>query len=153
MSTPITWRCAPATHTHRVEDVTGLAARLARLEYWSGERDITALVDGRTSGQLLVERTGHTVQMTFNDLALEDQGASYYAWVRLLPSGWRPGPATGYRYLPLAPTSVTHSTGPIRLSRFGDLGVYDAGGGRIVRGTVSWTTPDPEPTTPLGSPA
>ena len=122
-------------------------------EYSSGERDITALLAGVASGRLLIERTGHTVQMTFNDLQVEGQGASYYAWTGLLPSGWRPSSAMSYRYFPLSPTSATYSTGPIRISRFGDLGVYDAGAGRTLRGTVTWTTPNAVPTTPLGDPA
>lgn len=153
MSTPIKWRHAPRDHEHDIADVTGLTARLAALEYWSGERDLTSLVTGRTSGRLLIERTGHTVQMTFVDLEVEDQGSSYSVWSSLLPSGWRPGPALGYRYLPLSPTSSTHSPGPMRVSRYGGVGVYNSDGGRTIRGTVTWTTTNPAPTTPLGDPA
>ena len=142
----------PSAHTHSPADVTGLVDRLAALEYKSGERDITSLVTGRAAGRLLVERVGRTVWMTFDDLKAEDQGSSYYSWTKLLPAGWCPGPAAGYRYLPLSPTAAGQSNGPIRVSRYGDLGVYDAGGQRALRGTVSWTTPDPVPTTPFGSP-
>lgn len=131
----------------------GVEARLAALEYESGERDLTALLDGVTSGQLLVERAGHSVQMTFNDLEVEDQGSSYTAWGGLLPTGWRPASAVGYRYFPLSPTSSTHSAGPMRVSKYGGIVVYDSDGGRTIRGTVTWTTTDPVPTTPLGDSA
>lgn len=148
-----TWREWMDLHGNPIESGSSLADRLASIEYASGERDLTTLAGGITSGSLLVERTGHTVQMTFNDVQVEDQGSSYTAWGGLLPTGWRPTSTIGYRYLPLSPTSGSHSNGPMRVSRYGDVGVYNSDGGRTIRGTVTWTTTDPVPTTPLGDSA
>lgn len=57
----------PTAHTHDLGDVTGLAARLAALEYDSGRRALT-LPEGIT-GNIYVQRVGRWVQISIANTA------------------------------------------------------------------------------------
>lgn len=151
MSTPITWRHAPRDHEHDIDDVTGLAARLDALEYKSGERDITGLIPDVVSGALHIQRVGSTVWIDFRDLVCADPTSAWHEWKGLLPTGFRP--VRSWKYLPLAARTSAFTVGPARVSAGGDLLVYDVAGQKIMRGLISFPTPDPAPTTPFGSPA
>ena len=132
--------------------VPNLAARLAALEYDSGERDITSLIPVEVlSGALHTWRTGKTVWLDFRDLEVEDPSASYHSWSGMLPSGFRV--ARSFQYLPLAPQLTTGTPGPVRLDRNGGIVIYNAKPNRRMTGLISFPTPDAPPSSPPGSPA
>lgn len=140
-------------------DVTGLydtvdndiEARLAALEYDSGERDITSLVPDVVSGSLYLTRVGRTVWLDFNALVGTPQGSSALTYSRLLPSGFRVARRTRYR--PLSKNWAADATGPVRLDSTGTVVISGAGGSQPIRGLISFPTDDPIPTTRPGSPA
>ncbi|MGP5715675.1 hypothetical protein ACTXO9_07265 [Brachybacterium tyrofermentans] len=136
----------PATHTH-----ADLVARLAVLEYDSGERDVTSLLPGVVSGALYVQRVGSTVWLDFRDLVCTDPENSWHSWSNVLPPGLRPN--RSWEYLPLTGQSTTYTVGPVRVGAAGDLVVYGVTGQKIMRGLISFPTPDAPPSSPPGSPA
>lgn len=138
-------RPAPA-----VADVTGLAARLAALEYDSGERNITSLIPAEVlSGALHTWRTGSTVWLDFRDLEVADPSTTYHSWSGMLPPGLRP--SRSYVYMPLAPAVSTSTGGPVRLDRNGGVVVYNAKPNRRMTGLISFPALDAPPSSPPGS--
>ena len=138
-------RPAPA-----VADVTGLAARLAALEYDSGERNITSLIPAEVlSGALHTWRTGSTVWLDFRDLEVADPSTTYHSWSGMLPPGLRP--SRSYVYMPLAPVVSTSTGGPVRLDRNGGVVVYNAKPNRRMTGLISFPALDAPPSSPPGS--
>ena len=136
----------PAPHSHAVADVTGLAPRLAALEYTSGRRNITALIDtddwttGTTRADLI--RTGSTVNLSIRNVRRTD-GASGTLTLLTLPTGFRP---VGYQF-----------TGTFRGAGF----IADRDGAVQISNPTSpsdhmsltWVTADAPPSTLPGTPA
>lgn len=106
--------------------------------------DITPLLTGITSGQLLVMREGGTVWLDFQDLVAAAQGSQSYAqWNNILPPGLRP--ARTYTDLALAQRSSSDTAGSLRVDRYGGLTVYRHAG--VIRGLVALRTEQPLPAT------
>ena len=141
----------PTAHTHPVSDVTGLTARLAALEYTSGERNLTGLLPAGTvvSGALHLIRTGTTCWLDFRDLVCTDPAGSWHSWSGLLPAGFRP--PRSYVYMPLTTQLNSNATGPVRLDAAGGVVVYGITGQKRMTGLVSWPTLQAPPTTPPGA--
>lgn len=139
----------PTAHTHDLGDVTGLAARLAALEYDSGLRDITALSPIITSGRLLIQRTGRTVFLIGDNFRTSEGGSS----VNVIPSGVLP---VGFRPLQSVWDHVLTRNGEMRrlaVSPFGWVPIYSnpAAGDQYFFNLV-YTSPDASPTTLPGTP-
>lgn len=112
----------------------------------TGWRNISSLITGLVSGSIWVRRTGNTVTIRFDDLIVTDQGTTGVNWSGLISSGFR-YEAAGFAYLPLSPSSSSHSTGGARIDRSGNLYIYNMSGGKRARGIASWPTGEPWPTT------
>lgn len=140
---------AASAHTHPISDVTGLAARLAALEYKSGRRNITALLNpAPTSGNLYIERRGDTVWLHMDTLVLATTSDTIYSGV--IPTGFQ---ITTPAEIPAAQRSTHDAKGGLR-TYGGSLGFYYLGQSPgPFRGMVSWPTNQAIPTTPPGSPA
>ena len=144
MSTPITWRCAPATHTHRVEDVTGLAARLAALERDTGTLTVTTVFPEVTRGAIYVRRRGEVVHSTLYDVEFANSTPPEFFYLDgLLPVGYRPAALTSFPAL--ADVNGT-ATRRIRFQPNGQILLYDITASSRINVTVSYLTPDPFPT-------
>lgn len=102
----------------------------------TGRWDITGLMTGVTSGQLIVEREGDTVWLDFQTLIAAAQGTSHAAWRGLLPVGMRP--PTSYVDLALPQRAAADTKGPMRVDAYGGIDVYAHTG--AIRGLVSFRT-------------
>lgn len=139
----------PLAHTHSISDVSGLLDRLAALEYRSGRRNITALLDpAPSSGNLFIERRGDTVWLHMDALTLSTTSDTIYNGV--IASGFQivsPGD------IPAAQRSVLDAKGGLR-TYGSNLGFYYLGqAAGPFRGMVSWPTNQAIPATLPGSPA
>lgn len=133
----------PTAHTHSLDDVTGLAARLAALGYDSGTRALHPYVSNRTNGNLFIRKMGNVVLLNFDYLILGDSGSGNIP-LAPLPAGWRPAEAiSGY---------AVGATERIRVSASGNVQVFDWQAGAFIAGTVSWLVPG-VPATKPGDPA
>lgn len=133
----------------RLVTEAALEARLAALEYKSGRRNITALLDpAPTSGNLYIERRGDTVWLHMDALVLTATSDTIYSGV--IPSGFQiVSPAE----IPSAQRSVLDAQGGLR-TYGGSLGFYYLGQSPgPFRGMVSWPTNQTPPITPPGDPA
>ena len=149
----------PAAHTHPVSDVTGLAARLAALEYKSGRRNITALLDpAPVSGNLYIERRGDTVWLHMDALVLSATGFAANLYNGVIASGFQ---ATVPIEAPTSPRIVQSLDYPeanpdvdTNIRTYNQvLGFYRVRPGATVRGMTSWPTNQAIPTTLPGTPA
>lgn len=132
-----------------VTPVPDLAARLAALEYKSGRRNITALLDpAPVSGNLYIERRGDTVWLHMDTLVLATTSDAIYSGV--IPTGFQ---ITTPAEIAAAQRSALDAKGGIR-TYGGSLGFYYLGqAAGPFRGMVSWPTNQAIPTTLPGSPA
>ena len=112
----------------------------------TGWRDISRFVPDYISGALLIKRENNTTWLRFENLRAADQTTTWSIWSGLIPAGFRFN-ESGYNYHPLAPQSASYAPGPMRTDRYGGITVYLAQGGKIMQGTVSWSTGEPWPTT------
>lgn len=142
----------PTAHQHPVSDVTGLAARLAALEQDTGARSLNALVTGRISGDIILQRVGKTVFLTINELMVTpNSGAATWSLGGVLPVGFR-FVTPAYRYFSCFARSSNHNRGEIRVNRYGGLDIYNVNG-LATNVSASWPTADAFPTTLPGAPA
>lgn len=149
MSTPIKWRHAPRDHEHDIEDVTGLATRLAALEYDSEPRNITGLIrPGYTVGSAVIHRVGRTVTLTFELLTPEAAGAGFPFNSAALPAGLRP-----VSDWPFQGVSTSGATARFAVRPGYGIGIYGAAAGASYFGTVTYLVPAALPTTLPGDPA
>ena len=128
-------------------DVTGLADRLAALEYDSGERDITSLAGSRvTGGKFLLRRVGKLVTLSIVAVVPSSTLGSG-SIILTIPSGFqRPSRWDGY-----IPASATTNRSMFIFST-GGLGVWSPSASDSLRADLSWTTDNPIPATPPGDP-
>lgn len=103
-------------------DMNGLDARADSLEHAldqidpsiqdTGWRDISADVNGRISGRLLIRRRGERLMIALEDLAIDNSGT---VALPRLPSGFRPTQrAQQFWFYPQTPT--IHPTGTLHVS-------------------------------------
>lgn len=146
--------------------------------YESGWRDITSSIPASVaSGRAYILRAGSTVWIDFDDLVTTDPpAAQWHDWSGFIAAGFRvrrsftfvPIAFTGTRIGEPAPEepqinpdliyNSSQALGPLRLDTAGRTIIYGARSGDglsalIVRGTASWHTSDPIPTTLPGTPA
>lgn len=132
--------------------VTGLAARLAALEYDSGWRDISATLPGYISGRAWLKRRGSTVWLDCYQLVVADQGTGWANLGNAIPSGFRMD-TPGFTYLAVTAWINTRAPGPVRTSSGGGLLVYGMSGKKPLDATVCWPTEEPIPSVLPGDPA
>ena len=137
----------PSAHTHATSEVTGLADRLAALEYDSGERDITSLAGSRvTGGKFLLRRVGKLVTLSIVAVVPSSTLGSG-SIILTIPSGFqRPSRWDGY-----IPASTTTNRTMFIFST-GGLGVWSPSASDSLRADLYWTTDNPIPATPPGDP-
>lgn len=130
--------------SHELADVTGLADRLAALEYDTGRRDIRGdLVNSETissGGEAWIQRTGDRVYLSMYDIGFSGSGTVRV--LTTLPIGFRPVIRDGF--------SILTASGVTRRATVMPTGfyMYDIpGGGGLIRETVSWSTDNPWPST------
>lgn len=150
---------AAADATSRARDqaledlIAGIEARLAALEYDSGNRNITGLISGgATSGNLRLSRVGRTVTFSAEVLVLarEEEG---YGLLLSMPLGFRPWSnlktsADNRGNISSEPTAVN-----MNLDRSGGVGIVNSLRADGINFVVTYLTGDPVPSTPPGDPA
>lgn len=125
-----------------VPDVTGLAARLAALEYDSGLRDITAgIVDTPTSGGLYIRRQGNVITYSVDEM-LYGSSASLVG-LGSIPVGFRPS-GRDVEFASSRRQAADTNVG-IRVTAGGNLWAYRVESGQAFRGSTTWITTDPIP--------
>ena len=142
----------PGTHTHAVDDVTGLGGRLAALEYRSGARDIGGILRNGWAGSISLLRIGAAVSIYFENLSSAEATSTVFL---SLPAGFRPPSRPGarvYRVMitaggvpPVMRQADIDSGGNCRI--FTPTGVAET-----FSGSLEFTTPDAIPTTLPGTP-
>lgn len=151
----------PAAHTHTLTDVDGLTARLAALEYDSGWRDVSGLINpvyrqANPNATAHIIRVGKSVTFNFYQ-GLDATYSGLLGELLMLPDGFRTGPGATR---PWGSPGLDHQSG----KQITDgAGIYiDTSGTRIstfaVAGkryafTMRFLTPDPIPTALPGTPA
>lgn len=144
----------PTDHQHVVADVTGLAARLAALEYDSGIRDVSGTLLNGWAGVVTLSRAGKVVTVHFETI---DSASSTSVITINLPPGFRPAYRPGDRVFrnALIATGAPTEVYQVDIDRYGNLRVFvpTTVGAKTLRGSVVFSTPDPVPTTLPGTPA
>lgn len=134
----------------------GFEARLALLEYDSGERNVTSRVSDVVSGRVLVWRLGRTVFLTFDALVVTaPETPHWHTMTGLLPAGFRP-PGIN-RFFQFAQQAANRTPGPARVSSSGTVVIYNAKSGAgdslVMEGTISFPAEAALPTSLPGTPA
>lgn len=138
---------------------SGIAARLAAIEYKSGRRNITARLDpAPVSGNLYIERRGDTVWLHMDALVLTATGFAANLYSGVIAPGFQ---AAVPIEAPTSPRIVQSLDYPeskpdvdTNIRTYNQvLGFYRVRAGAVVRGMTSWPTNQAIPTTLPGSPA
>lgn len=147
---PGVWDFQPEALDVRVSDVTGLAARLAALEYDSGLRNIISLAPG-ASGTWTLRRVGRLVHMVLDGVTFTPTSGSTWVAAGVIATGFRPPATPNYLYFPGQSISAAFSASGMRVNRYGGVDAYDISA-KALRVAVTWLTDDPIPTTLPGTP-
>lgn len=132
------------TGASTISDVTGLAARLAALEYRSGVRSLSRLLSSDfTVAWLYAVRHGATVSIHVTNIAYSGS-ATGTVTVAVIPSGLRP--------YATATTVTTRGKGAL-ITASGSLQISGTPSASVDSFTFTYLTPDPIPSPPPGDPA
>lgn len=149
MNTPITWRHAPRDHEHDIDDVDGLAARLAAIEYAPGPRNITSLFPEIAGGSVVTSRAGRMVTTTFYGVRLSEwpSDSSFVHLGTFMPNGFRPERG----HLPMNPAENLGGVGRIRIAGgSGQVTLYNGSSVMTFYGSLTYPTDDLAPALPPG---
>lgn len=139
----------PTAHTHALDDVTGLAARLAAMEYDSGARDLRGyLANGATADLFTVQRVGRTVTVSVVGLTAPGDSSIVVLAAGSFPAGFRP---IGDRQQPLG--AINYTVARLRVLSTGTISLFRGGGGQSYAGILTYLVPATLPTTLPGDPA
>ena len=144
------WDFQPEGLVVEVGDVTGLAARLAALEYQSGSRNITARMSVQpTTGAFYIERIGDVVWANLSGIRMPESG-DFVLLGGLIPEGFRPRRIQDFG---TANRSNTDPVSSLRVDLSGTVYFYGVDSAHHIRGAVSWPTRDAPPIVLPGEPA
>lgn len=114
----------PATHAHAVGDVTGLADRLAALEYDTGVINLNSQITGYISGDMTIQRIGKRVEFTCYELRLTPTSGTTWTAGGFIPHEYRFS-APSYKYFSSFARTSSHNNGNARFDRYGGISLYD----------------------------
>lgn len=139
----------PASHSHAVADVTGLADRLDTLERDTGWRNIRSFVPAYLEGKIVCRRVGKVIEIAGEGLAMTGTGT--FDFSNPLGAGWSPArpiytKSTDYWSDSVAVTVRVWTDGKLR-------GQFGSTVNPKVHFQFVYTTTDAWPTTLPGAPA
>lgn len=121
--------------------IVDVPLNLSTIVYDSKWRNIQSLTAGYVSGNIDLRRIGYQVFLRMTELVVTDGPNTWASLNGLIPSGFTHDLAQ-YTYFPMAPFVSTHSKGPFRMDRNGNVIIYDAQGQKKISGYFNWTTTD-----------
>lgn len=146
------WDFQPEELVVGVADVTGLAARLAALEYKTGRRIITSMLREGVTGTASVSRTADLVALNLYGI-MPPEGATTFlvdVFASDLPDGFRPDDSLTVP-LSLATTTAPAFNPRMYMSPGGGCRVNTPGG--ALYGVITYRTSNAPPATLPGDPA
>ena len=128
-------------------------ARLDRLEYWSGVRDLSGVLINGWVGNVTLCRDGNGISLYVE--GLDSSNATGTAFMNL-PVGWRPIARPGARVFRALISAGSNPAVPHQadIDGGGNVRVFTTpGAGGVFSGSIEFTTRDPIPATLPGNPA
>lgn len=110
----------------------------------TGTLDITSLAVGMTAGRWTVRRIDKLVYMTLSVAKFAPTSSSIWQSFKLFPVGFRPVAVPSYIYVPSMASRSSASTAGLRVSRYGDVDIYDILD-KDVSTVCTWVTDDAWP--------